>query len=89
MNQQITQEQLNSAYKDMLNQELLQAYKDALAKHDWYYQYSDDSFVYNKGQRSASTIRECKSKCIRAGLEKEAEEVYQQFLEQQAKAKRY
>ena len=70
-------------------QELLQAYKEALARHDWYYQYSDDSFMYNKGQRTASTIRECKSKCILAGLEKEAEEVYQQFLERQAKAKRY
>ena len=75
--------------QDQTNQELLQAYEDSLRKHDWYYQYSDDSFVYNKGQRTASTIRECKSKCIKAGLEKEAEEVYEQFLERQAKAKRY
>ena len=75
--------------QDQTNQELLQAYKDALAKHDWYYQYSDDPYVYRKGQRTASTIRECKFKCIKAGLEKEVEEVYQQFLEYQAKAKRY
>ena len=65
--------------QDQTNQELLQAYKDALANHDWYYQYSDDPYVYRKGQRTANTIREYKSKCIRAGLEKEAEEVYQQF----------
>ena len=65
--------------QDQTNQELLQAYKDALANHDWYYQYSDDPYVYRKGQRTASTISEYKSKCIRAGLEKEAEEVYQQF----------
>ena len=75
--------------QEQTNQDLLQAYEDTLHKHDWYYQYSDDSFVYNKGQRTASTIREYKSKCIQAGLEKEAEEVYEQFLECQAKAKRY
>lgn len=71
------------------NQALLDFYKQSLQAHDWYYQYSDDPYVYRKGQRTASTIRECKSKCIRAGLEKEAEEVYEQFLERQEKAKRY
>lgn len=71
------------------HQELLQAYKDALAKHDWYYQYADDYSVYCKGNRTASAIDHALGKCIQAGLEKEAEEVYQQFMEHQAKAKRY
>ncbi len=71
------------------NQELLDLYKKALQRHDWYYQYSDDSFVYRKGQRTASTIQECKRNCIKAGLEKEAEEVYEQFMQRQATAKRY
>jgi hypothetical protein len=70
-------------------EELLQAYKDALAKHDWYYMYSDDSFVYRKGQRTASTIQQCKINCIKTGLEKEAEEVYEEFMQRQANAKRY
>ena len=78
------QEQTNQT-----NQELLQAYKDALAKHDWYYQYSDDPSVYRKGLRTQEDICIASTKCIRAGLEKEAEEVYQQFWNVKLKAKRY
>lgn len=81
MQEQITQEQLQTACKDMLKQELLQAYKEALAKHDWYYQYSDDYSVYCKGNRTASAIDHALGKCIQAGLEKEAEEIYQKFHE--------
>ncbi len=29
---------------------------DLLKKHDWYYQYSDDSRVYNKGKKERDYI---------------------------------
>jgi hypothetical protein len=35
----------------------LQDYYEELDKHDWYYQYSDDSRVYNKGQQNADRLK--------------------------------
>lgn len=70
-------------------QELLQAYKDALAKHDWYYQYSDDPSVYRKGCKTFADIVAYRGKCVSAGLKEEAEEVYQQFWNVKLKSKRY
>lgn len=34
----------------------LEEYKKLLARHDWFYQYSDDSFVYNAGCNSLQKI---------------------------------
>lgn len=71
------------------NQELLQAYEETLRKHDWNYQFSDCSFTYREGTRTASIIQQAKMKCIKACLEKEAEEIYETFMQRRAKAKRY
>ena len=70
------------------HQELLQAYKDALAKHDWNYQFSDCSFTYREGIRTDSAIQQAKMKCIKAGLEDQAEEIYKEFMQRRAKARR-
>ena len=70
-------------------EELLQAYKDSLPRHDWNYQYSDCSFTYREGVRTLGAIQKSKIACIKAGLEKEAEEIYQAYMERKSKAKRY
>lgn len=75
--------------QEQTNQDLLQAYEDTLRKHDWNYQFSDCSFTYREGTRTASAIQQAKMKCIKAGLEKEAEEIYEAFMQRRAKAKRY
>lgn len=35
---------------------LLSDYEKLLAKHDWFYQYSDDSKVYHAGRTSFETL---------------------------------
>lgn len=85
----ITQEQFNATYEAMLNQDLLQSYLDSLSKHDWNYQFSDCSFTYRQGCRTLAAIQQSKMQCIKAGLEKEAEEIYKEFMQRKAKAKRY
>lgn len=71
------------------NTKLLESYKQALAKHDWYYQYSDDYSVYRKGSQTASAIDQALFKCNQAGLKKEAEEIYSEFQERLSNKKRY
>ena len=34
----------------------LQEYYDMLEKHDWYYEFSDDSFVYFKGKSNRDEL---------------------------------
>ena len=75
--------------QDQTNQELLQDYKDTLAKHDWYYQYSDDPSVYRKGLSTWEHICTARTRCIKAGLEQDVIKAYKEFEEQKAKAKRY
>ena len=75
--------------QEQTNQDLLQAYEDTLRKHDWNYQFSDCSFTYREGTRTASAIQQAKMKCIKAGLEDQAEEIYKEFMQRRAKVKRY
>ena len=75
--------------QEQTNQDLLQAYEEALARHDWNYQFSDCNFTYREGTRTASAIQQAKMKCIKVGLEEQAEEIYKEFMQRRAKAKRY
>lgn len=35
----------------------LKDYYEQLRSHDWYYQYSDDGWVYNRGTESETRVR--------------------------------
>lgn len=37
--------------------ELLKQYRELLAKHDWFYSYSDDYSVYRRGEDNMAQIR--------------------------------
>jgi hypothetical protein len=56
--------------------ELLTQLREALARHDWYYNYSDDYSVYRRGSESADRIRDLRRQCTAAGLSEQAEALY-------------
>ena len=60
-----------------MEQDLLTQFKEAIAGHDWYYQYSDDHRVYCQGRDQASRISVLHRKCQAAGLGDQADAIYE------------
>lgn len=50
-----------------------------LKQHDWYYQYSDDHRVWQRGQAHAEEIRRQRDICCGAGFDHIAEELYNKY----------
>lgn len=61
-----------------MEQDLLAQLKEALAGHDWYYQYSDDHRVYCRGRDQANKIHDLRRQCLAAGLGEQADVLYDQ-----------
>ena len=58
----------------------LQTLEELLKSHDWFYQYSDDFSVYERGDRESNTINKVISALIDAGFGKEADDLYDKHL---------
>lgn len=53
-----------------------QTFTELLEKHDWYYMFSDDSNVYDKGLREENEIKEAYKD------NSELEEIYNSYFKQ-------
>ena len=62
-----------------MTQTILDNLKAALAHHDWYYSRSDDYSVYNRGQRNWGTICSLRQQAAQAGLQAEADALFDRF----------
>ena len=58
----------------------LQTLEELLKGHDWFYQYSDDSSVYEQGKSAWHTITEVISALKDAGFGKQADDLYDKYL---------
>ena len=58
---------------------ILDQLREALASHDWYYNYSDDYSVYSRGQRKWSNICSLRQQAAQAGLQAEADALYDRY----------
>ena len=57
-------------------QDLLAQLTEALARHDWYYDYSDDQGVWSRGYENAQRIGRLRAQARNAGLGEQAEALY-------------
>ncbi len=60
-----------------MEQDILTQLREALARHDWYYNYSDDYSVYRRGSENASRIQELRRKAQAAGVGEQASALYE------------
>ena len=58
----------------------LQTLEKLLQDHDWFYQYSDDYSVYERGDRESDTINAVINALKDAGFGKEADDLYDKYL---------
>ena len=58
----------------------LKTLEKLLKNHDWFYQYSDDYSVYERGQNAWNTINEVINALKDAGFGKEADDLYDKYL---------
>ena len=58
----------------------LQTLEELLQNHDWFYQYSDDNSVYERGDRESDTINTVINALKDAGFDKEADALYDKYL---------
>ena len=58
----------------------LQTLEKLLKSHDWFYQYSDDYSVYERGDRESNTINEVINALKDTGFGKEADDLYDKYL---------
>ena len=58
----------------------LQTLEELLQNHDWFYQYSDDSSVYECGKNAWYAITEVMKALKDAGFGKEADDLYEKHL---------
>ena len=63
----------------------LQTLEKLLKSHDWFYQYSDDFNVYERGDRELNTINEVIKVLEDTGFGKEANDLYDKYLPEQLK----
>ena len=59
--------------------QLLKQLQDALAAHDWFYQYSDDFAAYTKGRSSIQRIKSYINTLKEKGYENEAKALYNKY----------
>ena len=58
----------------------LQTLEKLLQNHDWFYQYSDDYSVYERGQFAWDTITTVMEVLEKAGFGKEVDALYDKYL---------
>ena len=58
----------------------LQTLEKLLQDHDWFYQYSDDFSVYERGDRESNAINEVIKVLENTGFGKEANVLYDKYL---------
>ena len=63
----------------------LKTLEELLQNHDWFYQYSDDFSVYERGNRESDTINTVIKALEDAGLSDEANDLYEKYLPKQLK----
>lgn len=59
--------------------QLLHDFKDACRTHDWYYNYSDDHRVWQKGSQQSARISSMLKELKEHGLGDKAEEIYKEY----------
>jgi len=63
----------------------LKTLEELLQNHDWFYQYSDDYSVYERGQNAWKTISKVMEALDDAGLSNESNALYEKYLPKQLK----
>ena len=63
----------------------LQTLDKLLQNHDWFYQYSEDYSVYERGLNAQTTINTVIKVLEDAGLGDEANDLYEKYLPKQLK----
>jgi hypothetical protein len=63
----------------------LKTLEELLQNHDWFYQYSDDYSVYERGQNAWKTISKVMEALDDAGLSDESNALYEKYLPKQLK----
>ena len=63
----------------------LKTLEKSLQNHDWFYQYSEDFSVYERGNRESDTINTVIKALEDAGLSDEANDLYEKYLPKQLK----
>ena len=58
----------------------LQTLEKLLKNHDWFYQYSDDFSIYERGDRELDAINEVINALKDAGFGKKADDLYDKYL---------
>ena len=59
-----------------MSNDIIEELKSALAKHDWYYQFSDDYNVYRSGHANADFIYQLRMRAVSEGFGDIAEELF-------------
>lgn len=60
--------------------DILTQLQDALRRHDWYYDYSDDHSVWCRGRDNAQLIGRLRAQASNAGLADQAEALYLRYV---------
>ena len=63
----------------------LKTLEELLQNHDWFYQYSEDFSVYERGLKAQETINIAIEVLEDAGLGDEANDLYEKYLPKQLK----
>ena len=63
----------------------LKTLEELLQNHDWFYQYSEDFSVYERGLNAQTTINTTIKVLEDAGLGDEADSLYEKYLPKQLK----
>jgi hypothetical protein len=63
----------------------LKTLEELLQNHDWFYQYSDDYSVYERGQNAWKTISKVMEALDDAGLSDQSNALYEKYLPKQLK----
>jgi len=59
--------------------QLLHDFKEACRGHDWYYDYSDDHRVWQRGSQQSANINSMLKELKEHGLGDEAEKIYDEY----------
>ena len=63
----------------------LKTLEELLQNHDWFFQYSEDFSVYERGLKAQDTINTVIKALEDAGLSDEANDLYEKYLPKQLK----
>ena len=67
---------INEIDASIAHQATIEEMKCALAKHDWYYEFSDDYCVYQRGRNNADLIYKLRMRAVSEGFGDIAEELF-------------